>query len=191
LAETIKLRPECTCTNRTADLVRSAALGGGFAGQYTSLEEVDIMDQANNDRRIVVGVDGSQCSKAALRWAMTQARLIDATVEAVNAWQDPVMLGYSYGWAPAVFEGDSVPTITEKTLDETVAEVAGHLDHPVEVRTRVAQGHPAQVLLEAATGAQLLVVGSRGHGTFAGILLGSVSQHCLQHASCPVVVVPQ
>jgi hypothetical protein len=73
-----------------------------------------MVDQANNDRRIVVGVDGSECSKAALRWALTQARLIDATVEAVNAWQDPVMLGYSYGWAPAMFEGDSIPTITEK-----------------------------------------------------------------------------
>jgi nucleotide-binding universal stress UspA family protein len=150
-----------------------------------------MVDQANeHDRRIVVGVDGSQCSKAALRWAMTQARLIDATLEAVNAWQDPVMLGYSYGWAPALFEGNSIPTITEMILDETVADVEAQEDRPVEVHTRVAQGHPAQVLLEAATGAQLLVVGSRGHGTFAGILLGSISQHCLQHASCPVVVVP-
>ncbi|MEV0561406.1 universal stress protein [Dactylosporangium sp. NPDC049742] len=52
------------------------------------------------------------------------------------------------------------------------------------------QGHPAKVLLDAANGAELLVVGSRGHGTFTGILLGSVSQHCVQHAPCPVVVVP-
>lgn len=61
---------------------------------------------------------------------------------------------------------------------------------PVPVLTRVLHGHPAQVLLDAAGGTQLLVVGSRGHGAFAGMLLGSVSQHCVQHASCPVVVVP-
>jgi nucleotide-binding universal stress UspA family protein len=149
-------------------------------------------DQANeHDRRIVVGVDGSQCSKTALRWAMAHAWLIDATVEAVSAWQDPAMYGFAYGWAPASFGGDSIAAITEKALDETVVEVAGQPDQPVDVVTRVVQGHPAQVLLEAAIGAQLLVVGSRGHGTFAGILLGSVSQHCVQHAPCPVVVVPQ
>jgi nucleotide-binding universal stress UspA family protein len=62
---------------------------------------------------------------------------------------------------------------------------------PVTVLPGVVQGHAAQVLPEAATGAQMLVVGSRGHGTFAGIMLGSVSQHCVQHAPCPVVVVPQ
>jgi hypothetical protein len=61
---------------------------------------------------------------------------------------------------------------------------------PVQILTRVLHGHPAHVLLDAASGAQLLVVGSRGHGAFAGMLLGSVSQHCVQHASCPVVVVP-
>ncbi|MCW2639979.1 MAG: universal stress protein family [Dactylosporangium sp.] len=149
-------------------------------------------DQANeHDPRIVVGVDGSQCSKKALRWAMTQAWLIDATVEAVSAWQDPAMYGYSPGWTPAMYGDESIAAITEKTLGETVAEVAGQPDQPVDVVTRVVQGHPTQVLLEAATGAQLLVVGSRGHGTFAGILLGSVSQHCVQHAPCPVVVVPQ
>jgi len=61
---------------------------------------------------------------------------------------------------------------------------------PTQVLPRVVQGHPAQVLLEAARGAQMLVVGSRGHGTLAGMLLGSVSQHCVQHAPCPVLVVP-
>ena len=143
------------------------------------------------DRRIVVGVDGSAHSKTALRWAITQARLIDATVEAVSSWQDPALIGYSYGGAPVRYEGDSMATITEKVLAETVADVAGQQDTPVEIRTRVVQGHPVQVLLEAAIGARMLVLGSRGHGTFAGMLLGSVSQHCVQHAPCPVVVVPQ
>jgi nucleotide-binding universal stress UspA family protein len=140
---------------------------------------------------IVVGVDGSECSKKALRWAIAQAQLTGATVEAVAAWQDPVMSGYFYGWAPMQFEGDSYQAITEKTLAETVAETAGPQGRTVQVGTRVVQGHAAQVLMDAAAGAQMLVVGSRGHGTFAGILLGSVSQHCVQHAPCPVTVIPQ
>jgi len=141
-------------------------------------------------RRIVVGVDGSSGSKVALHWAMVQARLIDATVEAIATWEDPALYGYSYGWAPATYEGDSIATITAKVLDATIAEVSASLPQPPTVLPRVMEGHAAQVLPEAATGAQLLVVGSRGHGTFAGIMLGSVSQHCVQHAPCAVVVVP-
>jgi nucleotide-binding universal stress UspA family protein len=146
---------------------------------------------AHHGRRIVVGVDGSPNSKTALGWAMTQARLTGAGIEAVAAWQEPVMTGYSYGWSPTMYDGDTIATITEKVLTETVADVAGQQNKPVEIETRVVQGHPAQVLIEAADGAQLLVLGTRGHGTFAGMLLGSVSQHCVQHAPCPVVVVPQ
>jgi nucleotide-binding universal stress UspA family protein len=143
------------------------------------------------ERRIVVGVDGSIHSKTALRWAITQARLTAATVEAVSVWQEPVLIGYSYGGSPLPYESDSIPASAEKVLAETVADVAGQSDAPVEIRVRVARGHPVQVLLEAAGGAQMLVLGSRGHGTVAGMLLGSVSQHCVQHAPCPVVVVPQ
>jgi nucleotide-binding universal stress UspA family protein len=142
-------------------------------------------------KRIVVGVDGSRYSKTALRWAVTQARLTDAPIAVVGAWQSPMVSEYSFGWSPALYDGDSMATITEKVLAETVAEVTGEQDKPVEISTRVVQGHPAQVLLEAAVGADMLVLGSRGHGTFAGILLGSVSQHCVQHAPCPVVVIPQ
>ncbi|MFI9100990.1 universal stress protein [Streptomyces fildesensis] len=76
-------------------------------------------------------------------------------------------------------------------VDEVVANESERLDRSVEVPARVVEGHPAEVLLAAAAGAQLLTVGTRGHGTFAGILLGSVSQHCVQHAPCPVVVVPE
>jgi nucleotide-binding universal stress UspA family protein len=90
-----------------------------------------------------------------------------------------------------VYEGDSIATVTEKVLAESVADVVGQQEGSVAIRTTVVRGHPAQVLLETATGAYLLVVGSRGHGTFAGMLLGSVSQHCVQHAPCPVLVVPQ
>jgi len=149
-----------------------------------------MVDQAEA-RRIVVGVDSSAGSKAALRWAIAQARLTGATVEAVAAWQDPAMYGYAYGWVPTEFDDTSIVTIAEKTLTATVAEVMAHQDHPVEVTTRLVQGPASQVLPAVAATALLLVVGSRGHGAFAGMLLGSVSQHCVHHAPCPVVVVPE
>jgi nucleotide-binding universal stress UspA family protein len=142
------------------------------------------------DQRIIVGIDGSACSVTALRWAIAQARLTGATIEAIAAWQEPAIYRYSYGWPLTTPEGDSIPTLTEKVLQATIAEVVADGDQPVEVHTRVVQGHPAQVLTEAAAGALLLVLGSRGHGAFSGILLGSVSHHCVQHAPCPVVVVP-
>ena len=142
------------------------------------------------DRYIVVGVDGSHGSRAALRWALTQARLTGAVVEAVAAWQQPATYDYSYGSIPFPSPGDSIAVVAEKVLAETVVDIMGTGDRPVDVRTRVARGPAAQVLLKAANGAELLVVGSHGHGAFAGMLLGSVSQHCTQHAPCPVVVIP-
>jgi nucleotide-binding universal stress UspA family protein len=139
------------------------------------------------DRRIVVGVDGSHGARTALRWALTQAQLTGATVEAVAAWQSPAMIGYSYGWAPLPYEGESIAAAAGNALAETVAKLARPTDR---IQTTVAKGPPAQVLLKAAAGADMLVVGSRGHGAFAGMLLGSVSQHCVQHAPCAVVVIP-
>lgn len=145
---------------------------------------------SQQDHRIVVGVDGSAGSKTALRWAMTQARLTGATIEAVAVWQDPTMNGYSLGWAPGAYAGEDLAQIAQKNLDDTIDEVRAGLEQPVEVGTRVLQGPAAMLLPEVAAGAQLLVVGSRGHGAFAGMVLGSVSQHCVQHLTCPVVVVP-
>jgi nucleotide-binding universal stress UspA family protein len=142
------------------------------------------------DRYIVVGVDSSHGSKTALGWALAQARLTGAAVEAVAAWQQPATYEYSYGAVPFPSPGDSIAAIAEKVLTETVAEVAGTGDEPVDIRIQVARGPAAQVLLEAAAGAELLVVGTRGHGAFTGMLLGSVSRHCTHHATCPVVVVP-
>jgi len=148
-------------------------------------------DQTNDTvPRIVVGVDGSPGSKTALLWAMTQARQTGATIEAVTVWQDPATYGTAYGWLSATFDGDTRATTIAKVLAETVAEVSDQVGAGVTVVERVVQGHPVEALLEAAAGARLLVVGSRGHGAFAAIMLGSVSQHCVQHAPCPVVVVP-
>ena len=133
---------------------------------------------------IVVGVDGSPSAKAALRWALAQAELTGARVQAVAAWEFPA----GYGWGPALPYCDFAE-IAGKVLSESVTEALGFEQPPVEVLESVVAGHPAQVLLDASAHAGLLVVGSRGHGAFAGTLLGSVSQHCVQHAHCPVVVV--
>ena len=137
--------------------------------------------------RIVVGVDGSAPSRAALRWAIRQAELTGATIDAVIAWQYPVATA-GYAWAPvAVIDSIDLQEAAEKTLADEIGQVAG--GSPVQVLSRVVEGIAAQALLAAAVGAELLVVGSRGHGGFAGALLGSVSQHCVHHASCPVVIV--
>ncbi|PWI44735.1 universal stress protein [Streptomyces sp. ICBB 8177] len=136
--------------------------------------------------RIVVGVDGSSTSKDALRWALRQARVTGATVEAVTAWEYPQFYG-SMGWSPPETDPE-LERAARKVLADAIAEVASE-EPGVEVRPVVAYGVPAAILLEAAKDAALLVVGNRGHGGFTGALLGSVGQHCVQHASCPVVII--
>ncbi len=133
---------------------------------------------------VVVGVDGSEASRDALRWALGYARLAGASVHALTAWQYPP----SYAWAPAVIDQVDLEGDARRMLKETIEEVVtAHWD--VVVQSEVVQGSPGQTLTKAAEHADVLVVGSRGHGAFAGMLLGSVSEHCVHHATCPVVVV--
>ncbi|MEW6470874.1 MAG: universal stress protein [Actinomycetota bacterium] len=135
---------------------------------------------------IVVGVDGSPEAAAALRWALGEARLRHATLEAVHAWLFPVV-----GDVPGAAV-DSLARALERAADgllnQVVDDVAG-TDPGVKLERRVVEGAAAAVLIDAAAGADLLVVGSRGRGGFAGLLLGSVAQQCLHHAPCPVVLV--
>jgi nucleotide-binding universal stress UspA family protein len=138
--------------------------------------------------RIVVGVDGSRPSRAALRWALQQAELTGGEVEAVIAWQYPVMTA-GYAWAPvSAMDGPDFEEFAAKELAEVLAEEVDPATD-VQVRSSVVQGHPAHVLLAAAQDAALLVVGSRGHGGFGGMLLGSVSHQCAHHARCPIAIV--
>ena len=130
--------------------------------------------------RIVVGVDGSAASADALRWAARQARLTGATLEAVTAWSYPTTYGF-----PVIANVDWEHEAST-ALDQAVEAALGK---DADVTRRVVEGHAAQVLAEAAQGADLLVVGSRGHGGFTGLLLGSVGEHAATHAPCPVVVV--
>ncbi len=142
---------------------------------------------------IVAGVDGSEDSKHALRWAAQQAELTHAPLQVVTAWhypvdfgtawQIPATYGRSHDFSHADFSADA-----KKTLDGAIEEVLGK-DPRVPVTPQLVSGHPAQVLIEASAHAGLLVLGASGHGGFVGMLLGSVTQHCVSHSACPVVVV--
>ena len=131
---------------------------------------------------VLVGVDGSQESMRALRWAARYARMSRAPLQVVMAWDLP----RNYGM-PALYDDVDFAEQTRARLAATLA-AAGDLDVDV-VAQQVEQGHPAAVLVGASDKARLLVLGSHGHGGFTASLLGSVSQQCIQHAHCPVVVV--
>jgi nucleotide-binding universal stress UspA family protein len=137
---------------------------------------------------IVVGVDGSDGSLDALQYAIDEARSHGADVEAVSAWHVPTMI-YTGGYIPMPPDPTGFERATKAALDKALSEVAAETDG-VEITPVVREGQAAEVLVEAAKSADLLVVGSRGRGGFTGLLLGSVSQQCAQHAPCPVVVVP-
>jgi len=134
---------------------------------------------------VVVGVDGSDGSHDALRFAVEEAKLRGAVVRAVMAW-NPDTLAYSGGdWGPSV-DPTRLEESTRAALDAAVDKVEA--DGAAAIERVVATGQAAQVLVEQARGADMLVVGARGHGGFAGLLLGSVSAYCAAHASCPVLV---
>jgi nucleotide-binding universal stress UspA family protein len=136
---------------------------------------------------IVVGVDGSPPSMAALRWAIRQAEVTAAALDAVIAWEFPIAAG-GLGWAPTSGLDDTdYSELAAKTLAEAIAEVSPPPE--VVVHQVVAEGNPALVLLDVAKDADLLVVGNRGHGGITDALIGSVSVRCLHHAACPIVVV--
>jgi nucleotide-binding universal stress UspA family protein len=144
-------------------------------------------EASGNGHRIVVGVDGSKASQQALAWAIRQADLTGASVDAVIAWHHPVIIaGLPHG-PVATLEEAAYGEFAATVLSNSIREVSA--DSAVKVNPVVRHGNAAQVLLGAAEGADVLVVGSRGHGGFAGALLGSVSQHCAHHAPCPVVII--
>jgi len=132
---------------------------------------------------IVVGVDGSPSSVQALRVAAHYAALAHGEVRAVTSWRLPT----TYGWIPSVADFDwagNARDTLEQAIKKALDGSQAHLVVP-----EVTEGHAASVLLRAARNADLLVVGSRGHGEVAGLLLGSVAQHVVTHATCPVLVV--
>lgn len=143
---------------------------------------------SGEQERIVVGVDGSPSSLAALRWAIRQAGLTGAQVEAVTAWRNTPALAMTAPFADAdVSSPDAgVREAAERMLRESVNQAVG--SSTVAVKAEIGEGSAAQLLLQASEGASLVVVGSRGHGGFTGALLGSVGQALAQHAACPVLI---
>lgn len=140
---------------------------------------------------IVVGIDGSAGSQEALRFAAAEARLRKAKLKLVSAWT------LTYVAAPigmmAPIDDALLPELQDNAravLDHAAAKVLGDVTD-IEIEKAIAEGSPAQVLVDAAQGADLLVAGTRGHGGFAGLLLGSVSQQIAHHAPCPIVIVPR
>ncbi|MDQ0756240.1 universal stress protein [Arthrobacter sp. B3I4] len=127
-------------------------------------------------------MDGSDSSLAALEWALEEGRLRSGQVHVVSAWHYPA-IGDADGRAP---DHDAFGDHTRQSHAEAMVRSAGA---GVAVTGEVAEGRPADVLLGAAAAADLLVVGSRGHGGFTGMLLGSVSNHAVHHARCPMLVV--
>ncbi len=136
--------------------------------------------------RIVVGVDGSKGSLAALAWAIEEASFRKATVVAVEAWLPYSSVSPLETMAP-VFQQNEGEAIAKGALSESVERIKG--DSDVVIEQQVLCDHPVSALLEVSKGADLLVVGSRGHGGFLGLALGSVSSQCVHHATCPVVVI--
>jgi len=134
--------------------------------------------------RIVVGIDGSEHSKVALKWAAREAGLSGASLTVVTSWDYPNSYGYPVPWPEDVdFAADA-----KSILDETITAALGATPE-VELSREVIQGHAALILEDLSKTASLVVVGSRGHGEFAGMLLGSVSEFLATHAHCPLVII--
>lgn len=139
----------------------------------------------NGRPRVVIGVDGSEAAKAALARALEEARLRGAVLEVVIAWQYPFEMAAGSFAVPA--PAGEMALWAEEVLDDALEGIAPG-DGTAVVR-RAQYGAPVQVLMEAAKGAELLVVGTRGHSRVTGLFLGSVSQYLVVHAPCPVMVV--
>ena len=140
--------------------------------------------KAMDAKPIVVGVDGSPDSVRALRWAAEYAQRFDAPLQALTTWQIPTVYGDTY------FGAEDYVGFEDKARAQLVETVREALGEGAQVKERVERGHPSDVLVQASKDAQLVVVGSRGLGSFRGMLLGSVSQYCVTHAHCPVIVMP-
>lgn len=131
---------------------------------------------------IVVGVDGSAASLDALRWAVKYATLTGGRIQAVTSWEMPASVGLEFGTFNCDWEQNA-----RSTLETALREALGDSADTIGITVR--RGRAQQVLVDAAREAELLVVGCRGHGSFVGMLLGSVSEHVIAHAGCPVVVI--
>ena len=143
-------------------------------------QQPSVTDTATR-RRVVVGVDDSQPARHALQWAQFMALTLDADIEAIAAWE--ITAVEAEEWS----DGIKPEQETSAQLQSIVAEALGQ--PRVTIREVIAQGHAADQLIEASKGAQMLIVGTRGHGGLHDLLLGSVSSASVARAHCPVLVI--
>ncbi|MFC5002576.1 universal stress protein [Dactylosporangium cerinum] len=191
-----------TASQDAAAVVVGGRGRGGFTGLLVGSTGAQLADHAAcpvvvvrprtgpagpNESRVVVGVDGSPSAQRALGFAVEQATLRRCGLTAVHAYQVPVPLEAD-GIAPDRYERDNLRDAARRQLAEAIAGMGDPSPH-VEIRRDVVEGGTARVLTRAGAGAELLVVGARGRGGFAGLRLGSVSRAVLHHAPCPVAVV--
>jgi nucleotide-binding universal stress UspA family protein len=189
--------------SRTAQLIVLGSRGlGGFTTMLVGSVAVALSGHAHcpvvvmhattrdgappEDGPVVVGVDSSELSDAALTFAFAAAAARGVPLLAVHTWLDVIMTG-AWTTLPGTIDWDWLQAQEEKQLAERIAMWRNKFRH-VEVRTLVVRDRPDRALLQHAAGAQLLVVGSRGREAFTGMGLGSVSQTLLHHAECPVAV---
>jgi nucleotide-binding universal stress UspA family protein len=168
---------------REAAVRRSA---GGTRTMHRPRECSDGREAAmanDGEGQIVVGVDGSPSSLSALEWAADQAERSGAQLEIVTAWQFPKSYGY-----PLPLRDDFDPAAVAKEVSGAAADAVRKSHPALSVKVVVVEGHAGQALTGLAAGADMLVVGSRGHSEIVGILIGSISEYCVSHAKSPVVV---
>jgi len=141
--------------------------------------------ETTHARRIVVGFDGSETAPEVLEWAARQAVATDAELQVCTTWHWPSAAGM---WGAVLPDGYDPQAEARRELDEAIDELRTR--HPsLRVRGEVDQGDAGTTLVAASEGAELLVVGSRGHHELVGMVLASVSEYCVTRAHCPVVVV--
>jgi nucleotide-binding universal stress UspA family protein len=137
---------------------------------------------------VVVGVDGSPASQQALRWARFLTEATNSPLAVVSVWDQASVYGWAAGsWSAMPADWD--PSLEARRGLNSTLDAVFDAQRPTGLRTAVIEGNVARTLLEVSRGARMLVVGSRGHGGFAGLLLGSVSSACAEHATCPVLIV--
>jgi nucleotide-binding universal stress UspA family protein len=144
---------------------------------------------------IVVGVDGSKSSRAALEWAIAEATLRGSTLRAVHAWMIPAVGTAEAPWALMgtadylTIEPEQMETAASEALDREVADAQAKAGAGVAIEHLVVDAPAGDAIVDAAKEAELIVVGTHGRGSIAALVLGSVSHHVVQHATCPVVIV--
>jgi len=159
------------------------------AAEPSSAGDVGSGHDWSRHNRIMVGVDGSPSADRALAWAIDEANRCGAELQIVSVWEPPDLGPEAYEFAPPEKTMTAMAAEQARRHAAEAARQAGRLLPAERVRSIVVSGGTAEMLVEQSKEADLLVVGSRGRGGFRGLLLGSVSQQCVTHAHCPVVVV--